>query len=341
MKFTFSAFISVVVSVVMIASPAGADGETVITVEGQGFGHGVGMSQYGAYGRALPVSEGGGGQTSTEILNFYYPTADLASEIVPDDLKVHIFSGLGATITTSGPIAIKNSNGDVFVTLTAGTPLTVGIDVNGIIEILNIAGTNLCTLGTLGIPQHCDTEPITIELTEGEPIKTEVISQFTDIGTSGNSYQWGSLTLRYRQFEGGGIYVMLEDLPMDKYLYGLAEVPPTWPNAALEAQAIAGRTYAYKRVEDRRSNVNWSVPWDIYSTINDQYYSGYTNESATHFLNWKTAVDQTTNTVLLTSNVPITSGVFISTKNLIIALPSVQKIVCRFAIERIVSKSTI
>ena len=157
MKFTFSAFISVVVSVVMIASPAGADGETVITVEGQGFGHGVGMSQYGAYGRALPVSEGGGGQTSTEILNFYYPTADLASEIVPNDLKVHIFSGLGATITTSGPIAIKNSNGDVFVTLTAGTPLTVGIDVNGIIEILNIAGTNLCTLGTLGIPQHCDT----------------------------------------------------------------------------------------------------------------------------------------------------------------------------------------
>ena len=63
MKFNFSAFIGIVVSLVMISSPAGADGETVITVEGQGFGHGVGMSQYGAYGRALPVSEGGGGQT--------------------------------------------------------------------------------------------------------------------------------------------------------------------------------------------------------------------------------------------------------------------------------------
>ena len=156
MKFSISAFVTLILSLAMIASPASADGETVITVEGQGWGHGVGMSQYGAYGRALPVSEGGGGQTSTEILNFYYPTADLASEIVPDDLKVHIFSGLGATITTSGPIAIKNSNDEIFVTLTAGTPLTVGIDENGIIEILNIAGTNLCTLGTLGVPQHCD-----------------------------------------------------------------------------------------------------------------------------------------------------------------------------------------
>ena len=40
------------------------------------------------------------------------------------------------------------------------------------------------------------------------------------------------MTFRKRTFAGGGIYVLLENLPMDKYLYGLAEVPASWPDAA-------------------------------------------------------------------------------------------------------------
>src|SRR3954454_12509783 len=47
------------------AVPA-AEGATKFTVRGAGFGHGVGMSQYGAYGFA---SHGGGYQ---EILAHYY-----------------------------------------------------------------------------------------------------------------------------------------------------------------------------------------------------------------------------------------------------------------------------
>ena len=125
--------------------------------------------------------------------------------------------------------------------------------------------------------------------------------QFTNIGTSGNSYQWGSLSVRKRNFTGGGIYVLLEDLPMDKYLYGLAEVPASWPDAVLQAQAIAGRTYAYQRVESRRSNNAWSVPWDLYSTINDQHYIGFSNETGNYANNWQSAVDLTTETVLCAS----------------------------------------
>jgi len=36
------------------------------------------------------------------------------------------------------------------------------------------------------------------------------------------------------------------DLDFQYYLYGLAEMPTSWPTAALKAQAIAGRTYAYR-----------------------------------------------------------------------------------------------
>ena len=80
--------------------------ETVITIDGKGWGHGVGMSQYGAYGRAL------NGDTSADILEFYYPSTTLtSSEILPDDLRVHLFSGEGATVTTSGQVEIINGEG--------------------------------------------------------------------------------------------------------------------------------------------------------------------------------------------------------------------------------------
>ncbi|MEM7288567.1 MAG: hypothetical protein AAF480_19650, partial [Actinomycetota bacterium] len=48
-----------------------ADADSMITIRGGGWGHGVGMSQYGAYGRA------DAGQTAEEILEFYYPGAEL------------------------------------------------------------------------------------------------------------------------------------------------------------------------------------------------------------------------------------------------------------------------
>ena len=307
MKFRYVPVLAVTRLVAFGHIPAFAQNDPVITIEGSGWGHGVGMSQYGAYGRALSVEDGGGGQSSTEILSFYYPTATLATDTPPQDLKVHLFSGLGATIETSGAIDFKNSDGEIFASLPDPTTLTIEIGAAGEFAVIS-DNTNLCLETIEGDEtNHCLTEPISIDLIEGEPVSTDVISQFTNIGTSGNSYQWGSLTFRYRTFSGGGMYVMLENLPMDKYLYGLAEVPPSWPNAVLEAQAVAGRTYAYQRVLSRRDNAGWTVPWDLYSTVNDQHYTGYSNETGSYFSSWKTAVDTTTDSVLLINGSPITT----------------------------------
>jgi|GEM_PF-1219939 len=307
MRLRLATLISILSLLTMGIIPAHADNELIITIEGQGWGHGVGMSQYGAYGRALPTELGGGDQTSTQILNFYYPSAAVTTTTLPQDLKVHIFSGLGATVTTSGAIDLKDSSGNIFASLAGAETLTVEYGANAFTIITN-NGDDLCTEDDEGVTiQHCDADPISIDLVEGEPVSTDVYSQFTDIGTSGNSYQWGSLTFRERQHDGGGIYVMLENLPMDKYLYGLAEVPASWPDAALEAQAIAGRTYAYQRIESRRSNGSWTVPWDLYSTVNDQHYTGYSNETGSYSSKWQAAVDATNDTVLLVNNSPITA----------------------------------
>ena len=41
-----------------------------------------------------------------------------------------------------------------------------------------------------------------------------------------------------------GTLALTVTLPFEDYLKGIAEVPPSWPRAALEAQAIAARSYA-------------------------------------------------------------------------------------------------
>ncbi|MEO6206859.1 MAG: SpoIID/LytB domain-containing protein, partial [Candidatus Limnocylindrales bacterium] len=50
---------------------------------------------------------------------------------------------------------------------------------------------------------------------------------------------------------GGGVAVVNE-LPLDDYLRGVAEVPSTWPVEALKAQAIAARTFALHEMHAQR-----------------------------------------------------------------------------------------
>ncbi len=63
--------------------PAG----TSFTLAGRGFGHGLGMSQYGAYGAALK------GLTRDQILSFYYPSTTRSTTLGNPTLRVR----LGAT----------------------------------------------------------------------------------------------------------------------------------------------------------------------------------------------------------------------------------------------------
>jgi hypothetical protein len=78
---------------------------------------------------------------------------------------------------------------------------------------------------------------------------------------------------------------------MDKYLWGIAEVPSTFPPAALQAQAVAARTYAAKRA----GRVLMPTPAD-------QNWTGWKKESegpgGAHGRAWKAAVDATSGRVV-------------------------------------------
>jgi SpoIID/LytB domain protein len=88
-------------------------------------------------------------------------------------------------------------------------------------------------------------------------------------------------------------------LPMQKYLYGLGEVPSSWPDAALKAQAIAGRTYALSKVE-RSGQHRYPCDCAVYDSTLDQAYIGDSKRtgSGEYWDDWKNAVDVTDNQIV-------------------------------------------
>jgi len=92
--------------------------------------------------------------------------------------------------------------------------------------------------------------------------------------------------------------LVVNNLPMDDYLRGV--VPLEIGNrtaaefAAVQAQAVAARTYAYKHLNDARA-------FDMYSTVQDQVYGGVDAEKPQA----DTAIMTTADVVVLYNGQPI------------------------------------
>jgi stage II sporulation protein D len=102
-------------------------------------------------------------------------------------------------------------------------------------------------------------------------------------------------------------------LPFERYLQGIAEVPPSWPRAALEAQAIAARSYAL-------ATTGWSgsegetLPTPICATTACQVYRGIPVPPEPDVRRWYAAVRATAGEVLLYDEGPAET-VYFSTSN--------------------------
>lgn len=85
---------------------------------------------------------------------------------------------------------------------------------------------------------------------------------------------------------------VINAVPMEYYLYGVVpkEVVPSWPKAALEAQAVAARTYAYNAMTHTAGKV-----YDVESDTRSQVYQGADDEFQT-----TTNAVQSTNGLIMT-----------------------------------------
>jgi len=111
----------------------------------------------------------------------------------------------------------------------------------------------------------------------------------------------------------GRTLAVRNDLTLEEYVRGIDEVPPSWPAAVLQAQAIAARTYAAHKV--MTGDARWrAVGADICATPTCQVYRGLDAERRAAGHGWLPAVEATAGRALLAGGRPIMAS-YSSTAN--------------------------
>ena len=255
---------------------------------GNGSDHGVGMSQYGARGRAAA------GQTYDVILAHYYTGTSLGS--VDANQPVRILLNSGYTPTASAPARITARNAGwssaAFVD-ELGAPVVFPAD--SYVDLMPSGPGWQATVfdSTGAVLASAATTDLTID-PAGVLTRLEMTWR-------------GSLT-RYTLYRGsmrllvdGSAVDAINIVPLDDYLRGVvpAEMPALWPVEAVKAQVVAARSYAVRHLHPGRD-------WDMLPTSANQVYGGASNEYTRSNL----AVDQTSGQVATYNGVTILAYFF-------------------------------
>ncbi len=261
----------VVAFTTVFAQPvSAATGDFVI--QGRGYGHGVGMSQWGAWEAARE------GKTYAEILAFYYPGSMPDTAPGGTTIKVRISKDPATTtyddhyyrvylkpVATTAVLRLQNlGSPDVDV------PLTVG----QVVETLYapVSGVGHVWVAGRGAYDHVYVIP------DFDTGRVAVSMQVSSVApaTTYREY-WGSMNVEPM---GEGEVYLNNYVLLDKYVRGVAEIKPEWANSsytnlyaieAVKAQAVAARTYAYAEY----LNAGY-----VNDDTRDIYYRGYAFEVA-------------------------------------------------------------
>lgn len=250
----------------LLSQPATARADLVVrttngavSVRGTGYGHGWGMSQWGAYGAAVK------GLSWQRILGFYYPGTTL-QKTSTTHLRVHI--------------SVDN-DADLRVLPSAG------------LRVYNVGTSTSYTLPTgSGYTQwrmrrSSGRYQLQYKTTSG----TWVTKSANGLSTSkawrfDNSANVLSVVIPgggVRQLRGqtglvftAGSAITVNRLPLEQYVQGVvpAEMPTSWHLEAVKAQSVAARSYAL-----RIKAASTSTAYDICDTIACQVYRGKSAET--------------------------------------------------------------
>lgn len=243
----WSVFLSVFAAAgvaVFVLAPS-AQGANALKVCGSGSGHGVGLSQYGAYGRAKA------GQNYAQIVRAYYRGVSLSK--YSTNLTVRVLLG-GKTLGGSHDVVVGSGTQARLRNLATGGTVSLG---PGTYRTQYLADkklyrvTNLSTRRALGSYRG--------------PIRFEPVTGLLRYG--GGGYR-GLLTVQ----AAGSKLLLVNQLPVESYIRGVLanEMPASWPAEALKSQAVASRSYTRAT---RRSSY-----YDL--TLSDQRYGGVSSEKA-------------------------------------------------------------
>ncbi|HXJ62515.1 MAG TPA: SpoIID/LytB domain-containing protein, partial [Actinomycetota bacterium] len=262
-----------------------AKGSGDITFYGSGWGHGVGMSQYGSQGLALH------GWTYTDILRRYYSNTTVAQAPagMPSTVRVGLTWARSSLHLTAqgGPVTLrfgKPTNQDKF-TIPSGSTWTVATNSAGHFLITNANGR---TYDPIGGPSWKMFAAYT---------QNDALLHITE---AGHSYRRG--TIEFDSYRVGSAYDVraVAILDPNQYLYGLGEVPNFWEMDALKVQAVAGRTYAFYVITVEHHGQRYTdCNCDLYPDARSQSYLGADKEDDTMGDRWVQAVNSTSGQVVL------------------------------------------
>ncbi len=234
-----------------------------VALAGRGYGHGVGMSQYGA---RTAASQGVDYQA---ILDFYYP-GTTRSMLTNSSIRVQLTADTDndVRVVAASGLKITDGRGVTSSLAFAGTTTTqwrairtsnnTGLQVYGLV---NGSWRLWSTGGALPAPISFSNSTQTVRL----------------VRPDGSQREYRGII---RAVESGAVPGLrtVNVVPMESYLRAVvpAESPASWPAHALRAQSVAARSYAARQRVD-----NAAKAWDSCDSTQCQVYNGYRTFSAT------------------------------------------------------------
>jgi SpoIID/LytB domain protein len=258
------------------AAGAPAEAASTYTFRGRGWGHGLGMSQWGARGLAAK------GKTASSILKHYYSRTIVESKPVPSSIRVGLLQERAEIwIEGDGRFDLHDRNGARRASGQAGERWRVVPYSTGRLAVFRPgSGRAVFTTGV----------PVTV--------RWEQYGTLLKLPQTGYTYKRGRLDVDVNPTTDKSRAILI--VGFEAYLYGLGEMPSSWHTEALEAQAIAGRTYALEKVlrlGQQRPVCNCGV----YASTADQAYVGRQHEVQ----RWTDAVKNTAGLVVTYADKPI------------------------------------
>jgi SpoIID/LytB domain protein len=123
---------------------------------------------------------------------------------------------------------------------------------------------------------------------------------------AGATYNRGSIEFNLTDCGGANCSLrMILLVAPEAYLYGISEVPSSWPMAAMRAQAVAARSYAFAKAASGQHRAGCNC--GLYDSSLDQVYIAWAKEGGTQGDRWVRAVRQTDNQIVSYSGDVITA----------------------------------
>jgi stage II sporulation protein D len=231
-----------VAALLLAAAPAAHAAATKLTITGAGFGHGIGMSQYGTYGYSLHL------KSYDYILGHYYSGTTLGALDANPEVKV-LLQGSRKSISFAGGLSAGDQKLDPAQTYSVRRS-AAGLDLR------DATGKSVGTVaGTLRVDA---------------PVGQALRLNGTSVPGVRDGLYRGSLLI---SAAGSGL-VAVNALDLEDYVRGVVsgESPSAWPTEALKAQAVAARTYAIT------SHAGGGL-FDQYADTRSQVYRGVSAET--------------------------------------------------------------